>query len=474
MERMEKNFIYNATYQVLILLIPFLTTPYLARTIGVKGVGIYSYTYSIVNYFMMFALLGMNTYGNREISKISDNNEKLNKTFSSIYFLQVILTVCVSLIYIMYILFFNKEYMLINIIQILYVVSVAFDINWFFCGMQEFKITVTRSGIIKIITFLLIITFVKNENDLWKYILILAMSTFLNQLILWFFINGRVKIVKVKMKDIVKHIKPTLILFIPVIATSVFKIMDKIMIGRIISVNEVGYYENAEKMLNIILSLVSALGTVTLPQMTYLFANKEMKKYNIILSKSLEFVLFIVFPVIFGFWAISDDLINIYLGSAFFKTSVLLNILAISLLFTPIANIIRMQILIPQSKDREYIIAVILGAIFNFLFNIILINKFDSIGAAIATVIAEFIVFLIEYLFTMQYIEVKKIISQMLRFCISAMVMYIIIGAIAKKIDNIYLRLTIEILIGGIVYISLNYKYIYMYIKEKIQHSNVH
>lgn len=468
MERMKKNFIYNATYQVLILLIPFLTTPYLARTIGVKGVGIYSYTYSIVNYFMMFALLGMNTYGNREISKISDDNEKLNKTFSSIYFLQVILTICVSVIYIMYILFFNKEYMFINIIQILYVVSVAFDINWFFCGMQEFKITVTRSGIIKIITFLLIITFVKNENDLWKYILILAMSTFLNQLILWFFINGRVKIVRVRMKDIVKHIKPTLILFIPVIATSVFKIMDKIMIGKIISVNEVGYYENAEKMLNIILSLVSALGTVTLPQMTYLFTNKEMKKYNTILSKSLKFVLFIVFPVIFGFWAISSDLINIYLGSAFNKTSVLLNILAISLLFTPIANIIRMQILIPQSKDKEYIIAVILGAIFNFIFNIILINKFNSIGAAIATVIAEFIVFLIEYLFTMKYIEMKKILLSMLRFCISAMIMYIVICAIAKEIDNVYLRLIIEIIVGVIVYISLNYKNIYKYIKEKI------
>lgn len=460
MNKLKSNFIYDSLYQVIVLIIPFITIPYVARTIGVDGVGIYSYTYSIVNYFMMFALLGMNTYGNREVSKCQDNKNELNKTFTEIYLLQFIITFIVLIIYVLYILLFDPPYLLVSIIQGIYLISVFFDINWLFCGLQEFKVTVTRSIFIKIITFISIFIFVKGQTDLWKYVLILSSTTLLNQIILWPFIKGRVKFTKVNIKDLKKHLKPTAILFIPVIATSIFKVMDKIMLGNFSSVTEVGYYENAEKMLNIILSVVSALGTVTLPQMTYLYSKGNFEEFKKVFYKSISFLFFIILPVIAGFLAVSYDLVFLYLGNSFIKSSYILNILSISLLFSPFASIIRMQILIPQSRDKQYIISVIIGAIVNFVLNIILIRLYNSIGASIATVIAEMLVFVVEYYFIKNeyniFVEYKNII----RFILSSIIMYFVVLIIGFIIKCTILKLIIQIVFGIFIYFILNLKYI--------------
>ena len=461
MNKLKSNFIYDGAYQILILIIPFITTPYIARVIGADGSGIYSYTYSIVSYFMMFALLGMNNYGNREVSKVKDDKEKLNHTFSSIYYLQLLVTICVLAIYLIYVFQFNSKYFSIELIQMIYIISVAFDINWLFCGLQEFKITVTRSAVTKIITLALIFLFVKSENDLINYILILAITTLFNQAILWTFLRKEnIKFVKVNKKDIFKHLKPTLILFIPVIAVSVYKVMDKIMIGKIATVTEVGYYEYSEKMLNIILAVVSALGTVTLPQMTYLYSQKKFDEYNKIFNKSIEFIFFLVFPVIFGFLATADDLVFYYLGSEFSKSSILLKILSISLLFSPVASIVRMQLLIPRNKDKEYIISVILGAIINFALNWLLIIKLQSIGAAISTVIAEFIVCIMQLYYVRKDLNIKEWLNFISEFFITSLIMFIIVYVIKNIIEIRLLRLIIQICVGIIVYLILNYKYI--------------
>lgn len=460
MQKLKQNFIYDAVYQILVLLLPLITTPYIARVIGATGIGIYSYTSSIVYYFSIFALLGMNFYGNREVSKNRDDQSKLNKTFSSIYYLQLIITTIVITIYIIYLCFFNKQYQSIQLIQIIPLISVAFDINWFFCGMQEFKITVTRSAVIKLISFILIFIFIKTESDLWKYVLILASSTLLNQVILWPFLKGKVKFVQVGFKDIIKHMKPTLILFIPVIATSVYNIMDKIMVGNLTNVTEVGYYENAEKLLKVILSVISALCTVTMPQMTYLYKNKQYDEYYKVLNKSLTFTFFLIFPVIFGFLATADTLVKLYLGNGFMKSATLLKILCFSLLFSPITSIIRMQLLLPRSKDKENITSVVFGAIINLCLNFILIKKYAAIGASISTIIAELTVFCINLYYVKEEIQFKQKIYDIIPIFFKSLIMFIIVFIIGKFISYDLLKLTIQVITGISIYLILNIKYV--------------
>ena len=181
----KKNFLYNLSYQVLIMILPIITTPYIARVIGPEGVGIQAYTFSIANYFLLFAMLGINNYGNRSIAMVREDKIKLSKTFISIYFIQAIMSIITIIAYLIYTMFIIKEYRIIFLIQSIYIVSVILDINWFFFGMEQFKLTVVRNTIIKLLSVGFIFIFVKKSDDLYLYCFILATATLISQSVLW-------------------------------------------------------------------------------------------------------------------------------------------------------------------------------------------------------------------------------------------------------------------------------------------------
>ena len=212
---MKKNLIYNIIYQLLILILPLITMPYVSRVLGADGIGTYSYTYSIAYYFMIFGMLGLNNYGNRTIAKVRDDKDKLSKEFCSIYIFQLITTSAMIILYFIYILVFFEQYRYIAIIQSMYVISSMFDINWFFFGIEKFKLTITRNTFIKVLSLVLIFTFVKTVEDVWKYTAILAGSTLFSNIILFSFLKRYVKFTKINKYDVFKHFKPNLILFLP-------------------------------------------------------------------------------------------------------------------------------------------------------------------------------------------------------------------------------------------------------------------
>ncbi len=278
----KKNFIYNLAYQILVMVLPLITTPYIARVIGPEGVGVQSYTYSVANYFVLFAVLGINNHGNRSIAMVRNDKEKLSRTFSSIYSVQFIMSIIMIVLYLMYVLFFIKDNKIIYIIQSIYILSALLDINWFFFGMEQFKLTVVRNAIVKLASVGSIFIIVKSAEDLYLYSLILALGSLVSQIVLWMYLKKYIRLVKVTKEEIIPQIKPILILFIPAIAISIYKIMDKIMLGSMTNMIEVGLFENTEKIINIPLGVISALGTVMLPKMSNIYANgneESGKKY---------------------------------------------------------------------------------------------------------------------------------------------------------------------------------------------------
>ena len=460
MSNPKKNFIYNIIYQMLILIIPIITAPYLSRVIGAKGVGIYSYTYSIVNYFMLMTLLGVNNYGNRTIAKVRDNQEKLSKTFWSIYSLQIIMGLTMIIIYISYVFLFVNKYRIIALIQTIFIISAMLDINWLFFGLEEFKKTITRNSFIKVGNVILIFLLVKTKNDIWKYTLIMSGMTCLSQLILWRFTKNKINIVKIKFKDIKKHIKPNLILFIPVIAVSLYKIMDKIMLGAITVVSEVGLYENAEKIINIPLALITALGTVMLPRMSNLIAKGNSKRAKQYISKSIHFVMFLSLAMCTGLIGVGYHFAPFFFGKEFQKTGVLIMMLATTLPFLSFANVLRTQYLIPREKDRIYIKSVFLGAITNLIMNLIFIPLYGSIGACIGTIAAEFAVMFYQAMAIRKELPIKEYVIKSIPYFIKAILMLIVIYPFNYLHMNSVLRLAIQILLGCLIYGLLNIKYI--------------
>lgn len=458
---MKKNYIYNVIYQILILIIPLVTVPYVSRVLGASGIGIYSYTYSIVHYFMILAMLGLNNYGNRSIAQIRDDKEKLSQTFKEIYGMQLLVAFMMVIFYIIYLCVFDIDYKNIAIIQTLYIISCVFDINWFFFGIEKFKLTVTRNTIIKILSLVFIFVFVKDKNDVWIYTLILSGSVLLSQLMLFPFLKQYlIKDQKVEFKNIIKHLVPCLKLFLPVIAVTIYRVMDKTMIGLFSTMEEVGFYENAEKIVGVPSAIISALGTVMLPRMSNVYAKNNDDIGLKIINKSIKFIMFLTFAMTLGLIVISTDFSVVFFGSEFEKVGLLISVLSFTLVFVSFGNVIRTQYLIPKEMDKQYITSAFLGAGVNFVLNIILINKFQSVGACIGTVAAEFVVTFYQVYSVRRKLPIKKYLIEILPFILKAFGMMIIILPLGNLSNNRILIIILQIVFGIIIYGILNFNYV--------------
>lgn len=461
MKSLKKNIMYNTIYQFLILFLPFITSPYLARIIGPDGVGVYSYSHSVAQYFVYAAMLGLQNYGNRSIASFCDNRAEKSKVFSEIYCMQITTALLSTIVYIVYS-FFAKD-VTAALIMTMYVASTLFDINWLFFGTENFKITVTRNTVIKLSCMACIFLFVKDRSDTYIYVAIMAASNFVSQIILWPFVKREVNLSMPKWPDVKKHYKPNLMLFIPVIAISIYKIMDKIMLGQMTTMAEVGYYEYAERIYNIPLLLITAIGTVMLPRMTYYYSNKQTNEAQKYFMKSMEMVLAFANAAMFGIIAIADDFVTAYYGTGFVESGKILRYLSTTIVFLAAGNVLRTQLIIPQKKDKIYIRSAIYGAIVNFAINILLIPSFRTTGAAIGTISAEAIVFLYQVMAIRKEIPLKKFVTTQILYFIAGVVMCFLVSMI--RTETIIFSLVLKVGIGGLVYF-IEFIFIF-YIKNK-------
>ena len=449
MSSIKKNFTYNLIYQILTLILPLVTTPYLSRVLGAEKTGIYSYSYSVANYFVLFAMLGLNNYGNREIAKVKDNIEERSIIFWSIYFLQLITGGFSTIIYIIVCLMCRNSQ--INWIMSLYVLSGLFDINWFFWGMEEFKITVSRNIIIKLVTVAGILLLVKSPDDLWIYAVLMAGSMLVSPLALWPYLSKRIYWIKPSLRQILLHFKPNLVLFIPVIAVSLYKIMDKIMLGWMTTYIEVGYYEYSERVIAIPNSLVNALGTVMLPRMSNLVAKNDTTQELSIIKNSVILGTGIAAAMSFGLIGIADVFVPFFYGAEYIKCVILFYVLLPSSIFISAANIVRTQYLIPHGMDKEYTQSVALGAVVNLAVNTLLIPSLQSVGAAIGTTMAEFIVCIYQFICVRKKLPVQGYIIEIFYVTVAAIVMMSVVYII-PFMGNYIITIGIKVVIGVLVF----------------------
>lgn len=471
MNSLGKNFLYNLTYQLLLLLLPLVTTPYISRVLGAGNVGIYTYTYTVANYFMLFAMLGVKNYGNRSIAAVRDDPERLRKTFWEIYGLQLICSAVVLAVYFGFVALFEAENRLIFLLQGLYVISGVLDISWLFTGLENFKITVSRSIVIKLLSLAAIFLFVRSADDLPIYTLIMALSTLLSQSYLWFYLRRYVKRFRPTLAGMFGHLRAELVLFVPVIAVSLYKMMDKIMLKQMSSYEQVGFYEGSDRILGIPLGVITALGTVMLPRMSNLAAKANTEKSMRYIRNSLSFAMFLAVGMMFGISAIADDFVPLFLGDEYMPTAALLQVMAPTVLFIAWANVIRTQYLIPNQRDRSYIISVLLGAVVNIAVNLLLIPRMEAMGAVIGTVCAEAAVCISQTVMVRRQLDIRRYLIDTLPFLLPGAVMFLLIGAVRTLFANSVSVIAVgaEILIGGAVYVLLAGLYAAFVYRERVK-----
>jgi O-antigen/teichoic acid export membrane protein len=446
------NYIYNLSYQLLVIIAPLITTPYVSRVLGADGIGIYSYTLSIVYYFTIFASLGLGTLGQLECAKKRDRIDDLSIHFWNVIFSKLVLVSIVSIIYIIAVCF-HAKYKVYSLILTISIIESAFDISWFFKGLEEFKKIVIRNFIIKLIGIISIFVLVKNKDDLMIYILILQGTVLLGDLTLWYRLNRYIRKPNMKKIHIFAYYKKSLIYFLPTIAVSVYTVLDKLMIGWITnSAFENGYYEQAYKIQQLAVTVVTALNTVTLPRMAYLFSNKKEKEISDIFSNSLNFTFLMSLPITFGLIAISENLIPIFLGDEYLPCVGLLRVLSFMVLAIGFDNLIGNQYLIPSGKQSKYNIGILVGAIVNFVLNLILIPRYASLGAAIASVISEFFILGVFIIYSKDILSFKTLILYPWKYWVSSITMCVGVIFIGKHIQGGWVVIGLQIFLGILIY----------------------
>ena len=387
------------------MILPIITTPYISRVLHADGVGRYNYAFSVVSVSIIFAQLGTNMYGQREIAYVQNSRRDRSKVFWDIVFIRLITTIIVCPFYVCLAIFL-KEYTSILIAMTIYLSSNILDFSWYFQGLEEFKKTALRSMASKVLGVIAIFCFVKSGNDVVLYAVILAISQLVGNLSL---IPSLVKSVDKPIFNnlsIRKHIQPVIELFLPTAAIYVYTYIDKIILGVLTSDNEVGYYSQSEKIVKLLMTIVTSLGVVLLPHIATYVKEGKMDTIRTEITKAVSFVAMLGFPMVVGCIFIGDRFIPWFLGDGFDPSIFIFKLLSPLIIIIGLASIVGQAILIPLKKQKTYTASIFAGAGINLLINFVLIPCMGAVGASIGTLVAEFTVTSVQLYFVCKYISI--------------------------------------------------------------------
>lgn len=448
----KKNYIYNLTYQILLLITPLITTPYLSRILGADGIGTCSYVQSISSYFVLFATLGLTTFGQRETSYVQDDRKKRTILFWETNIIELFAS---ALCIIAYVVFSSiQQNRNLYLVLVLNLVSVILNISWFFQGMEEFGKIIFRNIIFKISNIAFIFLFVKDKNDIIIYLFGTAFFELINNASYWISIPQYIDKPVLKELHPTRHIKTVISLFIPTIAIQVYTVLDKTMIGMITKSSfENGYYEQALKLSKLVLTIVTSLGTVMIPRIGYHYSRGDIETVKNYMYRAYKFVWMCGIPLTFGLISVSNNFVPWFFGDGYEKVIPLLGILAFLILAIGINNVTGMQYLIPTKRQNTFSLTVIIGALTNFALNCVLIYWFQSIGAAIASVTAEAIIAIVQIYIVRKELTPSTIFMCGLHYYFAGGVMFVAILAIRNYFIPSIVNTVILTMIGGTIYI---------------------
>lgn len=427
---LTKNYLYNVAYKILTMITPLITTPYISRVLGVENVGIFNYTYSVLSYFLLFAVLGFQMYGQREIAYVSQDKVQRNEKFWEIFLSRLITVFIVTIAYIIYI--GNSNYFIIYSLFFLELIAQAIDISWFYYGVEEFKTITIRNFIIKIVGVLCIFCFVKTSNDLSVYVFLHAFVILCGNLCLWPNVLRKNRIIKINYVNCFNHFKFAFLFFIPQCIDSVYMLMDKIMLGNFSTMAEVGLYGQADKIVKMIVTIITSMGLVVSPRIAQCYAeNKknELKKY---MNQSINFVFILGFPMTFGLISISSNFSSWFFGSGYDGVDSIMSCLTPIIILMGLNSVMGWQYLMTVKKERTFIVSVTIGAIVNLFLNILLINKFNAMGAVIASVLSMCVMTIKNFISVREVIDFKKIMIDSYKSLISSIIMFVCISLISN------------------------------------------
>lgn len=450
----KRNYMYHTAFQILSLITPLVTTPYISRVLEADGIGQYSFAYTLVQYFVFVGNLGFSTYAQIETAKCGDNKRERSQLFWEVVVLRTMTTsICTGLYYLIILIGFKSNITLYLILSGL-LISGIFDISWFYYGLEDFRTVTLRNIAVKLAGIAGIFAFVKKKEDLYIYALILTGTNLIGSIVIWFQINDEIERPDWNSLQLKKHLKPAIEFFIPNIATMIYTMLDKTMIGLFAeNYSENGYYEQAHKIEQMLVQLLLSISVVMRSRMAYLFKENKIEEIKNKIKDTITFLLFISLPMCFGLMAVAEDLVSWFLGSGFQKCVALIRIFAVLLVIIAISNCISNCYLLVCGKQKKFTIGTYAGAFVNMFMNLILIPRYGSIGAAIASVCGELAILGIFYYYSREYFRLSKFYKNLSVYLFAAAIMVIVVIVIQNGIQlSGFPGLAVQLLFGAFSY----------------------
>ena len=448
-----KNYLYNLSYQILTIILPIITVPYVTRIFTSEDLGNYGFYNSIVSYFSLFAMLGIGIYGTKQIAAARD----VSSTFWNIYAIQLTSSILALFVYVMTLLSIPKMSGIVPITLGIVLLTKMIDISWLFTGKEDFKKITLRNTMVKVAGVISIFTFIKSSEDLYLYIFLIVIFDFLGQFVMWIPAKKFIKRPSFNGNAIKKNLQPIVLLFLPQVAISLYVVLDRTLLGLLGSYSDVGIYEQGQKLTSILLTVVSSLGAVMLPRVANLLSERKEKEAQNMVRFSFILYNLIIFPMIFGLIAINEVFVKLFLGQNFQDVKYVLYIIVFNIMFIGWTNILGYQVLVVRNKNKEFMLSTTIPAIVSVAVNIAVIPFFGYIGASITSVVVETLVFAIQWYYSRNIINKNLLFNKDLaKIILSSLVMF---GAVMLCKMTIALEgvtgLVTYLAIGGISYLGM-------------------
>ena len=448
-----KNYLYNLSYQILTIILPIITVPYVTRIFTSEDLGNYGFYNSIVSYFSLFAMLGIGIYGTKQIAAARN----VSSTFWNIYAIQLTAGILALFVYVITLVSIPKMSGMVPIILGIVLLTKMIDISWLFTGKEDFKKITLRNTMVKVAGVISIFTFIKSSEDLYLYIFLIVIFDFLGQFVMWIPAKKFIKRPSFDTKIIKKNLHPIVLLFLPQVAISLYVVLDRTLLGLLGSYSDVGIYEQGQKLTSILLTVVSSLGAVMLPRVANLLSERKEKEAQNMVRFSFILYNLIIFPMICGLIAINEVFVKLFLGQNFQDVKYVLYIIVFNIMFIGWTNILGYQVLVVRNKNKEFMLSTTIPAIVSVAVNITVIPFFGYIGASITSVVVEFLVFAIQWYYSRNIINKNLLFNKDLaKIICSSLVMFgvVMLCKIMLGFDGI-VGLVIYLVVGGISYLAM-------------------
>lgn len=448
--KLIKNYLYNVAYQLFALIVPLLTVPYISRVLGPGGVGINSFTGAVSSYFVLFGTLGINLYGQRQIAYARENVRQRNVVFTEILGLHFALMSIATVTYLLFVLF-SSDYTAYYWIQLITLFSAFLDVSWFFMGLEEFKKTVLRNFFVRIVSLVAIFIFVRNHSDVGLYIFILAMAGFLGNLSLWSYLFKEKVFSTIRWQDlkIWRHFKPTFALFLPQVAMQIYLLLNRVVIGWFSSMTQVGFFDNSDKIVKMVLGIVTAIGTVMLPRIANVFKKGDSEQLEKYMRASFDFATALSVPITIGLIVIAKPFSAVFLGAKFAGVDQIIAILALVIIPISWTTVLGTQFLLAVDRTSQFTKSVLVGAIVNIVLNFIFIPFFAARGAAISSTVAEYVVLGIQLYFVRNDAFARTIFTDFWKYLVGGLtIVPIAYGIYSLHLSDMMQILSVSVLAG--------------------------